>query len=156
MDDIQLLLYIAFGVIYILSRAFRKKKGVPKDSASGQDSESRPAAPSFEDLLKEFTQGTDADKTRTQPELVSEPRVEEFGFEEELPSDTEIDEIYQESIRQAEHGRKKQALESKFKRFDVFDEQQEEPLVVSMMRDLEGTDGLKKAVIYKEILDRKY
>lgn len=156
MDDIQLLLYIAFGVIYILSRAFRKKKGVPADPASRQDSESRPAAPSFEDLLSDFTQGTGADKTSTQPELVIEPEVEEYGFEEELPSDAEIDEIYQESIRQAEQGRQKPVLESKFKRFAVFDEQQEEPLVVSMMRDLENSDGLKKAVIYKEILDRKY
>ena len=154
MDDIQLLLYIAFGVIYVLSRAFRKKKEIQEDTARSEQETPRPVAPSFEDLLREFAQGNTSTTPYNQP---SEAKtVEEIELENDLPTDEEIDQIYQESIKQAEVGKEKPEYVSKFQRFDEFEDEEDESMAGTIMKDFEDFDGLKKAVIYKEILDRKY
>ena len=42
------------------------------------------------------------------------------------------------------------------KRFDVYEEEEENTFLADLSAELQEEDGLKKAVIYKEILDRKH
>ena len=57
MDDFQFLLYVVFGVIYLISKALGKKKPkrkVPPPSAPSGEGPSEPAM-TFEEILRELT-----------------------------------------------------------------------------------------------------
>ena len=154
-NKFQLILYIIFGIIWVISRII-KNKNKQVDAPGNEPDLQQPKQPqmTFEDLLKEFTGET---KQVNEPEVVEEPT---YTFEEEEPSDTEIDEIYQESIKQAqqleETDSSKLRHKVEYKRFEEFDKEEENTFLNELMEDMREEDGLKKAVIYKEILDRKY
>lgn len=153
-NKFQLILYLIFGVIYVISRFMKNKnKQTPQVGQERYEDNTPKRSPaSFEDLLKEFT-----------GEHVEEKQIEEkkekqsYEFEENTPSDNEIDEVYQKSIQEAE------PLEAdslrhdvEFKRFNEFKIEEESGLLDEILDDLSDENGLKKAVIFKEILDKKY
>ena len=161
MDDITTIIYILIGVLYLIVRAFKKKKAPvpPTQQTDEGDITTQPAAPqrkrslTFEELLKEIS---------GQP-----PEEEEEPEEEETPpqpvrSDEEVKSTYQKSIEDAKaskKGEREDITQRHIGRFDV-EVHEEETETSSVAKELaatlRNTDGIRKAIILKEILDRKY
>jgi hypothetical protein len=165
MDDIKVLLYIVFGVIYVISRAMknRKKQQKQQDTEQGESNQGPEKELSFEDLLKEFTQEKTAEPTVSYDEPKYEPEVFEKPTNEEVAwagSDDEATSVYEQSIKEAENLQDEDMMDKghnhHLQRFDVFEEEEEDTFLTDLAAELQEEDGLKKAVIYKEILDRKH
>ncbi|MDH5475094.1 MAG: hypothetical protein OEX22_05325 [Cyclobacteriaceae bacterium] len=139
-----------------------KNKQTPQEEREYSDSTPKQPQVSFEDLLREFTaEKTDEyEEPVVQESAVEEVEKHEYAFEKEVPTDHEIDEVYQKSIEQAQQ---LESLDSKelrhdieYKRFDKFVEEENSGLLDELVEDLSDENGLKKAMIFKEILDKKY
>ena len=157
MDDFQIVLYIIFAIIYVLSRVLKSRKKAGEQSQRPISANKQEESPkSFEDLLREFTgeevEEEPVESVEKQPKPIQNQRVE--------LSDTEIEEKYNKSVREA---RKYEPLEKtkvrhdiEYKRFAAFDHTDRNLLLEELEKDLSSLDGMKKAVLYKEILERKY
>lgn len=156
MDDIQILLYIIFILFAIISRALKKKKEAPKkhtSSTAQQPSQSQPPRKqlTFEELLKEFTEG-------------HAPVQQEYEEEEEefnVNNDEEIQRIYQESVRASkefENSKKKEDNRhtGNFTHFEGYSEEDTEEEVSEFAKLLQDEESAKKAIILSEILNKKY
>jgi hypothetical protein len=179
MDDLELYIYIALGVIYFLSRAFRKKKPAAPpqnqrnaDSRSDYDQTSQKEKPvSFEDLLREFTGQKekpvyDYDEENEEPDETyyednyyqeEEQNKEEYETEEELEYKS-YDEVY--NVNKALKTLDEQVdleLTTK-KRFEEYKIEKGVNIhTAKRFRELlQNKDSVKDAIILKEILDRKY
>jgi len=132
-----------------------KNKQMPQVDKEQYDN-SKPKKPpvTFEDLLKEFT----GEHVKEKEEQEKESQV--YEFESDSPSDREIDEVYQKSVQQAEQYEPLNAEslrhDVKFERFNKFEIEEKSGLLDDILDDLSDENGLKKAVIFKEILDKKY
>jgi len=165
MDDFKVLLYIIFGVIYVISRVMKNRK--KQQNQQGAEADEPYQAPqkevSFEDLLKEFTQGKQEEPTvkyeepTIQPVKYEEPVVEEVSW---AGSDEEATSVYEQSIKAAENlpdvEMEGKGHDHHLQRFGEYEEEEENSFLADLRADLQEEDGLKKAVIYKEILDRKH
>lgn len=161
MDDFQLIIYIVFLLLYFLTRGLssRKKK---KQSRPGQGKSQKPPK-SFEDLIKEITGEQEPDiRKEIQEETVEKESKREYEFEEEYPSDDEIEDVYQESVKQAQDIKtideiidlEEEAPKLKFKEYDK--EKEVNPFATEIVQLLKNPEGAKKAIVLKEILDRKF
>ncbi|MCP4459919.1 MAG: hypothetical protein GY816_18135 [Cytophagales bacterium] len=175
MEDNKIWFYIIAAVIYFLTRR-KKKKNQPQPESSERPKESnRPQQQkkpvSFEDLLKEITEGR-ADTV--EPEVIeeknSEPVYEEALKEEPTKkerirhfADDESRRIYEESVARAAefepgHDHKFEpdddyVSKKMFKGLEV----ETEPTLADEIREsLQTTDSARKAIIYSEILNKKY
>ncbi len=173
MDDIQFWLYLAFAAIYFITRMM-KKKNAPEptqgDEREPVHTERRNKPVSFEDLLKEFTEGKQ-EPEREVPEPVEARQLvkEREWVEQQKPkefeegrtrrfADEESRRVYQESIKLAE------GADLEFKRDEHFkskmqreqDEGDGQSLGADIKSMLQDTNSAKKAVILSEILNRKY
>jgi len=164
--DFKIILYIIFFVIYILAKTLKKSK--PKQSPKGPrtktDEETHEAEPTitFEDIFKGLT--NDKKKEKPEPvEVINE--VEEF--ESNYPSDDEIQEVYKESLRQAEksktleqivydNAKKKRAAIEEHEEFTSKDVEERITLASELGELLKNPEDARKAIVLKEILDRKY
>jgi hypothetical protein len=174
MDDLELYIYIALGAIYFLSRVLRKKKPAPPpqkhrntDSGRGYEQTPRTEKPvTFEDLLKEFT----GQKEKPEYEYEEEPEeleesytqeVEqsagEYATEEEV-SYKSYEEVYNvnKDYKTLDEQVKLELAEKK--RFDEYKISEGVNIhTAKRFRDLlQNKDGIKDAIILKEILDHKY
>ncbi|MEL7002474.1 MAG: hypothetical protein AAFN93_07035 [Bacteroidota bacterium] len=158
MDNIQIILYIVFIAIALLSRLLKAKKPEPKRPVQDPSDTSEPI--SFEDLLKEFT----GEKPRTETVLEEADQSLEYV-------DYETEERHYDDDRALETYRTATAGADKFKtldqqvelnvdrplfgHFDEYDDEEETNTndLVTMLKD---EDGIRKAVILSEILKRKY
>lgn len=184
MDDIQFWLYLAFAVIYFITRGMKKKTtgGNPKPSSSDTNSDDRPQRKpvSFEDLLKEFTEGREVSGEENETMAPSPPPVEARHIVEQRKwqekntaesfknegrhrqfADDESRRIYENSIKIAEKTdlsiKGDDAFKSKLKRFDQEEEDiYENDTAISIREMLQDSDDAKKAIILSEILNRKY
>jgi hypothetical protein len=167
--DERIWFYIIAGVIYFLAKRKKKKPEdeAPNPNTSNRPQQSRPPV-SFEDLLKEITD-------QRQPEPV--PVYEE---EEDLPirkmkteqeairnegskrhfADDESLKIYEKSIKQAEGFDIAYEPDSHYKSESLFkggEHKKAEPTIADEIREgLQNTATARKAIIYGEILNRKY
>lgn len=179
MDDLELYIYIALGVIYFLSRAFRKKKPAAPpqnqrnaDSRSDYDQTSQKEKPvSFEDLLREFTGQKekpvyDYDEENGEPDenyyednyyQEEEQNKEEYETEEELEYKS-YDEVYnvnKDLKTLDEQVDLKLTTKKRFKEYKI--EKGVNIHTAKRFRELlQNKDSIKDAIILKEILDRKY
>ena len=162
MDDIKVLIYIAFGVIWVISRIMknRKKQQTPVNTSEEEPYQTPEKEVSFEDLLKELTQGKQEKPVTPDEEPI---KYEEPVVEEEVwtGSDEEVASVYEQSIKEAEKevesvSMKEQGHNHHLERFDAFEEEQEDTFLGELRVELQEEGGLKKALIYKEILDRKH
>lgn len=158
MDDIKVLLYIVFGVIYVISRIMKSRKKQQNPASPSEESNNKVPEKevSFEDLLKEFTQEKPQEPVVQYEEPITneEPPLEETQW---AGSDEEATSVYEDSIKAAESvSMKEQGHSHHLERFGVFEEEEEDTFLADLRMDLQETDGLKKALIYKEILDRKH
>ena len=180
MDDIQLWIYLVFGAIWLISRIFKKnnKDATPRKAPrqSQPQQSDRPNKPvSFEDLLKEFTEGkTDEEEeiVEEQPEPVEARQILQERRRQEVNtpdfsnegnnrrfSDEESRRIYEESIKRAE-GSKLDFKRDEHFRLKLKDRDEEEDDTSDLAGEISGMlqnpEDARKAVILSEILTRKY
>lgn len=167
MDDIQLILYIIFAVIAILSQVFKAKKKngqAPSQSNTSQQPPSRKEQPkSFEDLLKEFT-GEQTKTVESRPSW-EETKYETYedDYEEEYQNDDEIRQTYNRSVKEAKELKtidelvdlKDDRHTGNFTHFAGYEEEGEE-VRNEWQELLSSPEGAKKAIILSEIINRKY
>lgn len=163
MDD-QIWFYIIAAVIYFLTRK-KKKKAQPQQPQSSSESAPSPQQKpiSFEELLKEITEGKTQEQSEhevvvDQPEPVQVEEIKKEGRSRQF-ADDESRRIYEDSIKRAEEidipfeADEDYASKKLFKHADI----EEEHTIADEIREgLQSTDSARKAIIYSEILNRKF
>ncbi|HEY9047792.1 MAG TPA: hypothetical protein VIN08_17920 [Ohtaekwangia sp.] len=182
MRDFQFWLYVIIGAIYLLGR-LRKKPEQQQDIPSGNPEKparqfelptakpapAREAKPlTFEELLKEITESKTSSQEKPIQEYVDYDDVleeEEKDLEDveySYRKQDNIYEVYDEAKRQAfnrpslEETMKIEDTVVKYEKFKMFEQQQSRDLVQQYLADFKDPDGLKKAVVMSEILQRKF
>lgn len=168
MDDIQNLLYFAFLIIWFLWRAFsggKKKKNQKQhptpplnQPANYPESTSEPAQPvTFEDILRELSGAPPREAPK--PQSVPESTYHE---EEEASFEDVYGRSYQDDPKQSEEttaeyssGHPDYVIEGGFKEFAI-KRNRGSKVARDVRKLLRKPGGLKKAIVLKEILDRKY
>jgi hypothetical protein len=183
--DFPIWLYIIFGVIYLISRLLKKpaqptdfpdygpENPAPEQGKNQPGRNDTPAPPqmTFEDLLREITEGKTARKEKPVPEVSYE------SYEEEMPDEEKAQEVitrndyrsedkvvaaYEEAKRQAflrpslEDTMDLKNTEVIYGRFRGFEKEEQRNLLKEYMIDFKDPEGLKKAVVMSEILKRKF
>jgi len=164
--DYKIILYIIFFVIYILAKTLKKPKPkhTPPKPRPNIDAEAHEAEPTmtFEDIFRKPT----VDKKKEKPEpvkLINE--VEEL--ESSYLSDDEIQEVYKESLIQAgksktqeqivrDNAKKKRPAALKSEKFSAYEVKEITSLASELGEMLKNPEDARKAIVLKEILDRKY
>ncbi len=154
MDDIQLILYIIFVAIAILTRVFKSKKKEqpqPQQQSEAEEYEtSSPKPKSFEDLLKEFTGESTAVETEVtsyEEEYEADDEIETYESMDSNPKELKtIDELV--DLEDDRHT-------GNFKHFAGYEEQ-EENVNNEFVEALQNEEGARKAIIFSEIINRKY
>ena len=165
MDDFSFWWYIIAAVIYFITRG-KKKKEQP-NSRPGSENNPTPSQPkSFEDLLREITEGRPSEKTtyKQEPvEIVSDEKEEDnykLEGEHRAFADDESRRVYEESIKMAEGADIEFERDEHFQQPRVFkglqNIEEDEWTIADEIRDGLNSTEAKKAVIYSEILARKY
>lgn len=165
--DIELILYIIFIAIAILTRVLKGKKESNTPTTSHQpESMEAPKKKTektltFEELLREFT----GEEAPVQQEPEPEPRYsrqeEAYSYEEEY-ADEEIRETYSRSVNEAKKLKtldEQVSLDKPLERMEHFKqyETEEENTVGSeIIEMLQDEEGARKAIILSEIINRKY
>lgn len=183
--DFQFWLYVIVGVIYLVSRLMKKPEGQgespdyesekpvrPSGGAQGNPDRNVPRELTFEELLREITEGKTIQRQAPQPapvvttpspyasyETVTED--EEDDFDEYRSNDRTV-KVYEEGKRQAferkslEETMSLDDTEMTYVRFKEFEEKKRNPVLEQYLGDLNDPDSWKKAVIMSEILQRKF
>ncbi|WP_436516530.1 hypothetical protein [Ekhidna sp. To15] len=166
MDDFSFWWYIIAAVIYFLTRG-KKKKEQPNERPGSENNPPTNKPKSFEDLLKEITEGRPEEEPIIQQEPVvidtreSEKESQSLEGERRVFADDESRKVYEESIKMAEGADIEFAPDENFQEPRLFkgtdkDEEEEEWSIADEIRDGLNSEEAKKAVIYSEILTRKY
>jgi len=169
MDDFQFILYIVFFLIYVVQRILKgnKKKQKPAGTRRPQprntqgpveETESEKSM-TFQDILKEIGKGFEPDPVpRKEAQQERPARQERPVFTHEM--DEEITKTFQESVEEARNYKSttpKPKTENSFKRDDDYRiEEENSDHLTEILKDFATVETAQKAVIYKEILDRKY
>jgi len=176
MDSFQFWLYVIIGVIYLVSRARKKKAdqspgpvdaNEEKPFSSTRHEGNKPKQLSFEELLKEITESKQQRPPMEEPVVDYDENLEE---EEKDLEDVEYDyrkqnktyEVYEEAKKQAffrpslEETMKLQDTVVNFGKFKEFEKRAETNLAAEYLKEFHDTDSLKKAVVMSEILKRKF
>jgi hypothetical protein len=176
MDSFQFWLYVIIGLIYLLSRARKKKANEgpgPIDANEerplgnrGQQAP-KPKQLTFEELLREITESKQQQPPREEPVVDYDENLEE---EEKDLEDVEYDyrkqdktyEVYEEAKKQAflrpslEETMKVQDTVVSFGKFKEFEKGAETNLATEYLKEFHDPEGFKKAVVMSEILKRKF
>jgi hypothetical protein len=177
MDSFQFWLYVIIALIYLVSRARKKKADQspgPVDATeerptfnSTRHEVNKPKQLSFEELLREITESKQQQQSREEPVVDYDDNLEE---EEKDLEDVEYDyrkqnktyEIYEEAKKQAFHRpsleetMKIQDTVVSFGKFKEFEKRAETNLAAEYLKEFHDAEGLKKAVVMSEILKRKF
>lgn len=171
MEDFKFVWYIIAAIIYFISRGKKKKKEQSRPGTENIPSpQNRPK--SFEDLLKEITEGPQEESRpveQTPVEVVENPyHVEEQKRQEQRRSegtrrafaDDESRKVYEDSIKMAEGADLEFKPDESYSEPRLFkgevEKLEDEWTIADEIRDGLNTTEAKKAVIYSEILARKY
>ena len=150
-EDIKYFVYLVFAIIYFLFfRKKKPKKGRPAQPTSTESTESETTV-TFEDLLREF--GADIPKAeKPSPDPIPVEPVN-------IPDDDYAQEVYRKSVESAKQPVpvadiiRQQQHEHEFERDDHYKiEEHENPLA----QKLKNPESLRDAIIFNEILNRKY
>lgn len=180
----QFWIYVIIGVIYIISRLLKKPEQAGEESGEAphppqrrprQSTQSPGGSPkplTFEELLREITEGKQAEKVpeqrRQEPEYETLETVaaeeakslEEVGFDE--AENARIFKAYEDAKRQAferrslEETLKLEDTAVDFQRFDVFDDRKKKSLRDDYIQLLRNPRSVRQAVIMSEILKTKF
>ena len=179
----QFWIYIIIGVIYFLSRLLKKPEQETTESPEPRPAQRRPGQPrqtaaerpkalTFEELLREITEGKQAENRA--PEPTRDRRYETFeselGEEARSLEEVNIDEAEDAKIFKAYEDAKSQVFERKsleetlslkdtvvdFRKFDVFQSQKQVRPTDDFINLLQNRATLKQAVVMSEILKTKF
>lgn len=159
MDDIQTILYIAIGVIYLVARVLKSRKRVPPpmdqesevEEATGRQQPQRKRPLSFEELIKEISGETPVEQLAPEPESERSHKP--------LVSDSDAKETYEESIKAAKRLTRKKASTAKMELSRLFQAPvitERNYLAEDIAESLSNDWDIKKAIVINEILTRKY
>ena len=161
MDDIGNLVYIAFLLIYVLSRFLGKKKPapkkVPKRQAEGETvvEEAREKRPTFEELLREFTeQASDVPvKKKEKPKPASAQHIDDAYARDQYQEAVESAKKLQTIDEQVDL-EKPLKTEAPDDPYEIKEE--EEGVSGEILESLRNPQDARRAIILKEILDTKF
>lgn len=201
MDSFQFWLYVIIAIVYVLSRALKKKDPRPNDNIP--DYEERSPFPyesadstapktgrplTFEELLKEITESK---ATTSQPAAPTVPTTtnpyasvpaprktpgyvdydDDLKNEEQVLEETNYDyrkkdtlyETYENAKRQAfnqpslEETMKISDTDMKYGRFKEFERsEKKDSVLTNYLKELNDPEGVKKAFVLSEVLNRKF
>ena len=190
--DAQFWIYIVIGIIYLVSTLLKKKdQPAPEVPESERTERRRPVtsqAPStegprqltFEELLREITEGKQAQKRQPEaqtvpkyePETVPEYEPYEKDPGEEARSLEDVDFNEADSAKRWKpyeeipaHSFERKSLEEtlylekseiKFGKFEAFEKKDRRRLLDDYIRIIRDPQSLKQAVVMSEILKRKF
>lgn len=179
MDDFKIWFYIILGVVYLLVQLRKKKPEaeVPTDLPTYDPEKpvqqyeqpaSRPTvapkALTFEELLREITEGKEQKETEVvdyDDDLKEEiEQVEKVNYDYQKKDS--IYQVYDDAKALAfnraslEETMKLEDTEVKFGRFKGFEMEEKENLLEKYLADLKDPEGFKKAVVMGEILNRRF
>ena len=182
--DAQFWIYIIIGVIYFVSRLLKKPEQAPDQpentrpgqrrspARSEQTGSERPKQMTFEELLREITEGKQAEKPvqRPRPEpryetfeqdLGDEARsLEEIGYDE--AEDARVLKAYEDAKSQVfqrsslEESMRLQDTVVNFGKFKAFETTEKRNVLVDYINIIRNPQGLRQAVVMSEILKRKF
>lgn len=181
--DAEFWIYLIIGVIYFLSRLLKKGPEVTGEaSPPPQRGRKNPAAGppegdgarpmTFEELLREITEGKQIQRRQSQPKPV--PAFEPFGTEAveapaksvEAPRDEVASAPKWKSYEETPVGaNERRSLEETlhledtvvdFRKFDAFERRDEKRISEDYIRLLRNPQSLKQAVVLSEILKTKF
>ena len=160
--DIELILYIIFLAIVLLTRLLKgKKENVPpaqqEQTMHDVPHEQPHRRPTFEELLREFTSERE----------VEEPEPEKKAGREyveavDIRDDSETEEVYRRSVKEA---RNLKTLDEqvdldapipRLKSFEKTETVEESDITRDIFESLQDAEGAKKAIILSEIINRRY
>lgn len=186
MDDFKIWFYILLGVIYLLSRLLKKKEkpeesqqGEFENPYGGQKTTStaegeRPLT--FDELLKEITE---AKRQAQRPYTAPQTQARTTGrvdYDEDLKDEAadlededydykkrnNVYEVYENAKKQAflrpslEESLKLADTDMKFGKFKEFDTESKKVDLNEYLKEFRDPEGLKKAVVMSEILQRRF
>ncbi len=182
MGDFQFWLYVIIGAIYLLSRFLKKPEQKPTDVPEygpekpaprfeppvARPKPSTTAMPTFEELLREITES----KKQTKPDARSQEYTnyedvleEEEEDLEDVDYDYKKDKVALEYEEAKQHAFLRPSLEetlnikdtdTRFEKFKVFNQGSQTNAMDRYLADFYNMDGLKKAIVMSEILQRKF
>jgi hypothetical protein len=176
--SVKLLIYIVIGAIYVISRIIKKSGSQPGDISNEPEhpvptktaTSAKPRQLTFEELLKEISDAKTAQQIPSKPS--SKPTYVDYDDDlEDEEKDLETVTYNRDNkVREAYEQAKKQAFERpsleetlklndtvvKFGRFKAFDGENQRNLLEEYTRDFQDREGLKKAFVMSEILNRKF
>lgn len=183
--DEKIIFYIILGVVYFIFNALKKKKSDDQANENlppSRPDTNKPQPVSFEDLLRELTEGKEAKKFPESP--VNQTKAEDRkplpkpqpayvdyddDLEEEAKSlekvsfdDERSNKAYEEAKKLAfyrpslEETLKLENVNTTYGRFKEFDVKQDKSPVSEYVKDLRDPKGVKKAFILSEVLNRKH
>lgn len=178
--DVEFWIYLIIGVIFFLTRVLKKNEQ-PGGQSPDADSErprrgsqrsasgSEPRQVTFEELLREITEGKKAQQTpreQAPPYASFEPEPDDEARSlEEIPDerdDSRVLEAYEEAKRQASQRRsleetlKLQDTPMQFGKFKAFETKQTTKRLNSYINIIRNPETLKQAVVMSEVLKRKF
>lgn len=170
--DKEIIFFIIFVVFSILSSLLNKKKKQPEAQEPEGDTPHRPQRKrkpfSFEDILREFeAEVTEQQKPRPQKEIVMAEEEEDDYEYQTRPRETyakTVDEVRKKDAVYEDYENAR-PLEDKLKKIsrevkEIGVDEEEEPAPAPKLNDyaeaLNDAEGLRKAIVLKEILDRKH
>jgi hypothetical protein len=194
MDSFQFWLYVIIAVIYVISRVMKRsnqqrraerpqtpsKRKAESDYDGGQPTGEHLPPMSFEELLREITEGKKKAQPVSRPKPLEIPAPErpkpayidyddDIGSEEKSLETIDYDtrrqetttEIYERAKRDATLRTSLQELrstigESKSGRFESFKIEDKNTLLKEYVKELRNPTGFKKAVVLSEILKPKF
>jgi hypothetical protein len=180
--DEKILIYIIIGIIYFLFNRLKKKAPEdeqeverPSDSPSEYD---KPKPVSFEDLLREITEGKQpkpVPPVREQKPAykLPEPQPVYVDYDDEIEEEEKslervtfdqerTNEIYENAKKQAfvrpslEESLKLADVNTSFGKFKEFEVKSERNILTEYTKDLRDPKGIKRALILNEVLNRKH
>lgn len=183
--DAQFWIYVAIGAIYFLSRFFKKpEEGAAETPESHPpQTQGRPrtqvpttAAPrqlTFEELLREITEGKQSRPRQPEPEPEPEPVYERY--EKELGDEARsLEEVHVDEAETAQRWKpyevipassERRSLEEtlmledrkiEFGKFEAFQKKERNKVLENYIRLMRNPESLKQAIVMSEILKRKF
>jgi hypothetical protein len=183
--DAQFWIYIVIGAIYFLSRLLKKPEEGAGEAPDAQQPERRrpvqtqqstqkPRQLTFEELLREITEGKQASKPAPAPQPRHTPQYENYdenlGEEARNLERVNFDEaenaaVFQKYEQAQALAKERRSLEESlrledtlvdFKRFEAFERKQKRNVLQDYVQIMRHPESLKRAVVMSEILKRKF
>jgi len=181
--DAQFWIYLVIAIIYIVSRALKKADNQPKDVESPKPERrvsydttpqtERPKQLTFEELLREITEAKQPKRPVYETVEAKETYVDyddQVGEEAQDLEQAGYDYRKQYKIYETDEDAKRMALDRpsleetlnakeaniEFGKFTSFEVKKESSVARQYAKDVRDPEGLKKAVILSEILNRKF